>query len=80
MVAPEVIPPILFCWSTTSEANVDDMAEEVESSHRYPILFCSQMAAEGQSDRMVFDAEVHMKQKYVIEFLHMEKMAPSDGH
>ena len=34
-----------------------------------------QTAAEGQSDRMASDMEVHMKQKCVTEFLHMEKMA-----
>jgi len=32
-----------------------------------------QVAAEGQSDRMVSDMEVWMKQKSVIEFLHSEK-------
>ena len=34
------------------------------------------MAAEGQSDRMVSDMEVHMKQRCEIEFLHVENMAP----
>ena len=38
------------------------------------------MAAEGQSDRMVSDMEVHMKQRCGIEFLHAEKMAPIDIH
>ena len=31
------------------------------------------MAAEGQSDRMVSDVEVCMKQKRVLEFLHAGK-------
>ena len=31
------------------------------------------MAAEGQSDKMVSDMEVCMKQRCVIEFLHAEK-------
>jgi len=39
-----------------------------------------QMAAEGQSDRMASDTEVQMNQRYVIEFLHVEKMAPFDIH
>ena len=39
-----------------------------------------QMAAEGQSGKMVSDAEVHVKQRYVIEFLHVEKMAHIDIH
>jgi len=38
------------------------------------------MTAEGQSDKMVSDMEVCMKQRYVIEFLHAEKMAPNDIH
>jgi len=37
------------------------------------------MAAEGQSDRMMSDIEVHRKQRCVTEFLHVgEKMAPTD--
>ena len=36
------------------------------------------MAAEGQSDRMVSDVEMRMKQRCGIEFLHEEKMAPTD--
>ena len=38
------------------------------------------MAAEGQSDKMAPDMEVHMKQRSGTEFLHMEKMALSDIH
>jgi len=38
------------------------------------------MTAEGQSDKMAFDMEVHMKQRCVIEFLHAEKIAPNDIH
>jgi len=36
------------------------------------------VAAEGQSDKLVCDMEVPMKQMCVIEFLHEEKMAPID--
>jgi len=39
-----------------------------------------QPAAEGQSDKMVSDMEVWMKQRGEIEFLHEEKMAPTDIH
>jgi hypothetical protein len=39
-----------------------------------------QMAVEGQSDKMVSDMEVRMKQRCVIEFLHAEKTAPNDIH
>ena len=38
------------------------------------------MAAEGQSDTVASDTEVHMKQRCVTEFLHTEKMAPTDIH
>ena len=38
------------------------------------------MAAEGQSNQVACDMEVHMKQKCVTEFLHVGKMAPTDIH
>ena len=36
------------------------------------------MAAEGQSDRLASDREVYMKQRCVVEFLHVGKIAPTD--
>mgnify|MGYP001854938610 CR=1 FL=1 len=38
------------------------------------------MAAEGQSDRMESDMEVHVKERCVTEFLWAENMAPTDIH
>jgi len=38
------------------------------------------MTAEGQSDKMVSDIEVRMKQSCGIEFLHVENMAVVDIH
>ena len=38
------------------------------------------MSAEGQFDTMVSDMEACMEQSCVIEFLRMEKMAPTDIH
>ena len=38
--ALKAVPPILLCWSTTSEADVGGMAVEVETSHQYSITFC----------------------------------------
>jgi len=38
------------------------------------------MPAQGQSDKMTSDMVVHMKQRGVIEFLHAEKIAPTDIH
>jgi len=39
-----------------------------------------QMAAEGQSDKMVSDMDMHLKQMCVSEFLHVENMAPPGIH
>ena len=38
------------------------------------------MAAEGQYDKMASDMEVQMKLRCVTEFLHAEKMVPTDIH
>ena len=38
------------------------------------------MAAQRQSDKMVSDVDVCRKQRCGIEFLHVEKMAPTDIH
>ena len=37
-----------------------------------------QMVIEVQSDRMVSDFQVRMKQRCGIKFLHVEKIAPTD--
>jgi 3-oxoacyl-[acyl-carrier-protein] synthase III len=39
-----------------------------------------QMTAEGQSNKMVSDMAVRMKERCVTEFLHAEKIAPNDIH
>ena len=44
------------------------------------LVAMQQNASEGQSDKMVSDMEVHMKQKRGTEFLHVEKIAPIDIH
>ena len=38
------------------------------------------LAIEGQSNKMTYDMKVCMKQKYVIEFLHVENTVPTDIH
>ena len=38
--APKVMPPILFCWPTISEADVGGTTAEAEPSHQYSIPFC----------------------------------------
>jgi len=54
------MPPILLCWPTMSEADVGDMAAEVEPSRQYSVAV-RQMTVEGQSDKVV-----RMKQRCVI--------------
>ena len=39
-VALKVVLPILFCWPTTSEADVGGTAVEDEPSHQYPTTRC----------------------------------------
>ena len=39
-----------------------------------------QMAAEGQCDKSASDMEVCMERRCGFEFLHVEKMAPTDIH
>ena len=69
--APKVMPPILFGWFMTSEANVGGMAVEVEPSHQYPITCCCRVT---DGSRGASDMEVYMKQKCVIELLHTERI------
>jgi len=71
LAAPKVMPPIILCQPTTSEVDVGLIAVEVEPSHYIPlhVVAVQQMAAEGQSDKMITEMEVHMKQRCGTEFL-----------
>ena len=40
---PKVMPPILLCWPTTSEADGGGVAGDVKPSRRYSVPFCSPM-------------------------------------
>ena len=64
------------------EADAGSMAVEVELSHRtFPTCCCHVTDdSRGQSDKMVSDMEVSMKQRCVTEFLHVEKLALMDLH
>ena len=77
--ALKVMPPTVLLWPTTSEADVGGMTMEVEPSHQYFTTFCCHVIDEA-SDRLASDMEVHMKPKCEAEFLHVEKMAPTDIH
>jgi len=37
---PKVMPSVLLCWLVTSEADVGNMAVEVESSLQYSVTLC----------------------------------------
>ena len=79
--APKVMPPILLYWPTISGVDVGGMTVEAEPDS-IPLCFVAvwQMAAEGLSDKMASDMEVHMKKKCGTEFLHAEKISPIDTH
>lgn len=62
------------------DAAVGGIAVEVPTDSPLHFVAVWQMSAEGQSHKMAFDMEVSMKQKCVIEYLHVEKMAPTDIH
>jgi len=42
--APKVMSPVLRCWLTVSEAEVGDMAVEVEHFCHYSVTFCCHLA------------------------------------
>ena len=80
--ALKVRPPILLCWPTTSEVNAGGMAVQVEPFQKYSFTFCCH-GTDGsrlQSDKVVYDKEVRLKQRCVTKFLHEEKMAFTDMH
>ena len=45
---PKLTPPILLCWPTTQEANVVDMAVEVEPSRQYSVKFCCRVTDDSK--------------------------------
>jgi len=70
--ALKVTPPILIYWLSMSEADVGDMAAEVEPSCHYPVPFCCSVT-EKQSDRMASDMKFCMMQRCGIKLLHAGK-------
>jgi len=74
----KAMPPILSWRPTASGVDGGGMAVQAEPSPTIllHVVAVRQMAEEGQSDKMVSDTEVHVKQRCVTEFLHMEKWHP----
>ena len=58
------------------------MAVETELSSYIPLnsVVVRHMAREGQSDKLLSNMEVHMKQRCVTEFLQTEKIVSIDIH
>ena len=73
--ALKVIPPILLCWPTTSNADVGGMAVEVEPSCQYSITLCCCVTdgSRGAVWRNGVWQKVNMMQRSVTEFLHVNK-------
>ena len=66
--ALRVMPPVLLCWPILLEMDVGGTAVEVEPSCQYSIAFFyhATWQKRRQSDKMVSDIVVRMKQKIVI--------------
>ena len=80
--APKVMLPILLSQPTTSEVDVGGMAVEVEPSHQYVMTFCC-CATDGSRGAIWPNGVLHgiaSEVKCIIEFLHVEKMTPTDIH
>ena len=69
--ALKVMPPVLLCWPILLEMDVGGTAVEVEPSCQYSIAFFyhATWQKRRQSDKMVSDIVVRMKQKCASEFL-----------
>ena len=81
-VASKVMPPMLWYWPTTSEADVAVMTVEAESSHQYSVTFCCRVT-DGSKGTVWQNGIWHgsaYDAKCGIEFLHNEKIALTDIH
>lgn len=58
-----------------SQADVGGMAVKVEPSNQYSLTFC---CCVKDGSRGEVDMEVHMEQRYITEFFHLEKIIPTD--
>lgn len=78
----KVMPPISLHWPMMSDAGIGGTASDGEPSRNIPLHFIAfqQMVTEEQSDRMVSDMEVCIKQRRGTKFVCVEKMASIDIH
>jgi len=65
------VPLISLRWPMTSEVNEERL--NIPTSIPLHVVAMQQIAAEGQSDKMASDTEVHTKQRCGTEFLRAEK-------
>ena len=71
------MPSIIVLWPKAIMVDFTGMTAETECSLlNYHVID----GIEGQPDRMASDMEVQMKQRCETEFIHAEKMAPTDIH
>jgi len=76
--ASKVISPILLYWPVTSELDDGDVA--FSPIFHYILLQCDRWQQRDSLTKTVSDMEVWMKQRCVTEFLHVEKITPTNIH
>ena len=77
--ALKVMPLVLWCQPRWLLVGWQQRLN-LPTSIPWHVVAVWQMAAEGHSDRMAPDMEVRVEQSGGTEFLHAEKMAPTDIH
>ena len=60
--ALKAMPPVLWCWPTVSETEIDGVAVQAEASLQYPVMCCCRMALWQQIGGLVGQ---HLAQKCI---------------
>jgi len=73
--ALKLMPHILLCWPTPSEADIDGIAVKLEPSHQYSITSCCHVTdgSRGAVWQNASEMEECMEQRCVTELLLVEK-------